>query len=118
MRVVFHHQEQRFDFTMSTNLVQASTEAVNRGKSMVVIACLSWSCLRSGGGTFFQVESISARQNTMEYFCSLDWRLWRHKHWNMMSLTFVSIFKQFYAMFYKPSTTPIYTTPNLSTLHW
>jgi len=41
----------------------------------------------------------------------LNWQLWRHKHWNMASLTFVSIFKEFYAMFYKPSTTPIYTTP-------
>jgi len=35
----------------------------------------------------------------------------------MTSLTFASMFKQFYAMFYKPSTAPIYTTPDLSTLH-
>jgi len=27
------------------------------------------------------------------------------------------MFQQFYAMIYKPSTTPIYTTPYLSTLH-
>jgi len=27
----------------------------------------------------------------------------------MMSLTFVNIFEQFYAMFHKPSTTPIYS---------
>jgi len=31
----------------------------------------------------------------------------------MTSLTFVSVFKQFYAMFYRPSTTPIYATPYL-----
>jgi len=35
----------------------------------------------------------------------------------MTSLPFVNMFKQFYAMFYTPSTTPIYTTPYLSTLH-
>jgi len=35
----------------------------------------------------------------------------------MTSLTFVSMFKQFYAMFYKPSTTHIYTSTYLSTLH-
>jgi len=34
----------------------------------------------------------------------------------MASLTFVSMSKQFYAMFYKPSTTPIYTTPYLFAL--
>ena len=33
----------------------------------------------------------------------------------MTSLNFVRVFKQFYATFYKPSTTPIDTTP---TLHW
>jgi len=32
----------------------------------------------------------------------------------MMSLTFVSMFKQFYSKFDKPSMTPIYTTPYLS----
>jgi len=32
----------------------------------------------------------------------------------MMSLTFVSMFKQFYSKFDKSSTTPIYTTPYLS----
>jgi len=31
-----------------------------------------------------------------------------------MSLTFVSIVKQFYSKFDKPPTTPIYTTPYLS----
>jgi len=35
----------------------------------------------------------------------------------MTSLTFVSMFKQFNALFYKPSTTRIYTTPYLSALH-
>jgi len=35
----------------------------------------------------------------------------------MTSLTYVSMFKQFYPMFYKHLTTPIYTTPYLSTLH-
>jgi len=39
---------------------------------------------------------------------------------NMTSLTFVSMFKQFYSKFDKPSTTPICTTPYLScsTLSW
>jgi len=32
----------------------------------------------------------------------------------MTSLTFVSMFKQFYSKFDKPETTPIYTTPYLS----
>jgi len=32
----------------------------------------------------------------------------------MTSLTFVSMFKQFYSKFDKPSTTLIYTTPYLS----
>jgi len=56
----------------------------------------------------------------LENFCDLIWQLWRHKHWNMTSLTFFSMFKQFYSKFDKPSTTPIYTTPYLSytTLTW
>jgi len=28
------------------------------------------------------------------------------------------MFKQFYSMFYKPSTIPTQTTPYISTLHW
>jgi len=28
----------------------------------------------------------SARQKTIENFCALNCQLWRHKHWNMMSL--------------------------------
>jgi len=35
-----------------------------------------------------------------------------------MSLTFVSMFKQVYSKFDKPSTTPIYTTPYLSIIHY
>jgi len=35
----------------------------------------------------------------------------------MTSLAFVNSNMQLYAMFYKRSTTPIYTTPYLSTLH-
>jgi len=34
----------------------------------------------------------------------------------MMSLAFVSMFKQFYVIFYKPSTTPIYTASIYATL--
>jgi len=31
----------------------------------------------------------------------------------MTSLTYASMFKQFYAMFCEPSKTPIYTTPSI-----
>jgi len=49
----------------------------------------------------------------LEHFCDLNWKLWRHKHWIIMSLGFDSMFKQFYSILGKPSTTPIYTTPYL-----
>ena len=61
-----------------------------------------------GGGTFFKVGAQMEIQKNIENFCGLNWQLWRHKHLNMTSLTFVRIFKQFYALFYKPSTTPNY----------
>jgi len=35
----------------------------------------------------------------LECFCDLNWQLWHHKHWNLMSLTFVSMFKQVYSKF-------------------
>jgi len=38
-------------------------------------------------------ESPHLFQKTMENFCSLNWQLWRPTHWNMTSLTFVSMFK-------------------------
>jgi len=31
-------------------------------------------------------------QKGIEKFCGLNWQLWRHTHWNMTSLTFVSMF--------------------------
>jgi len=40
-----------------------------------------------GRGTFFKVGGPSARQKTIENFCGLNWQQWRHKHWNMTSLT-------------------------------
>jgi len=40
-----------------------------------------------GGGTFFKVGGTSARQKTIEHFCGLNWQQWRHKHWNMTSLS-------------------------------
>ena len=64
----------------------------------------------SEGGIFFKVGGTSARQKTMEklLYNSLNWQLWRHKRWSMTSSLLPPYFKQFYAMFYKPLTTPIY----------
>ena len=56
-----------------------------------------------------QVHAIKFRT-----FLWFECQPWRHKHWTMTSLTFVSMFKQFYSKFDKPSTTPIYTKPYLS----
>jgi len=56
----------------------------------------------SGGETFFKVEGASARQK-LKNFCSLNWQMLRHTHWNTTSLTFVSMCKQFNAMLYKTS---------------
>ena len=39
-----------------------------------------------GGGTFFKVEGHKSTSKTIEYFCDLNWQLWRHKYWNMTSL--------------------------------
>jgi len=62
-----------------------------------------------GGRNIFQSgEAQMEIQKGIENFCGLNWQLWRHKHWNITSLTFVSMFQQFYAVFYKPSTTPKY----------
>jgi len=62
--------------------------------------------LRMGSGTRFKVGWTSARQKIRAI--------------NMTSLTFVSIFKQFYWKFDKPSTNAICRTPYLShtTLSW
>jgi len=65
-----------------------------------------------GGGTIFKVvEQVHVKK--LE-FLNLNRQLWRHKHWNVKSLTFVRMFKQFYSKFDNPSTTAIYTTPYLS----
>jgi len=76
--------------------------------------------LRMGAGTIFKVGGHKCTSKKLENFCNLNWQLWHHKHWNMTSLTFVSMFKQVYSKFDKPSTTPICTTPYLSytTLTW
>jgi len=38
------------------------------------------------GGAQIHVKII------MKRFCSLNWQPWRHRHWNMTSLIFVSMF--------------------------
>jgi len=70
---------------------------------------------RHGWRNFFQSGGAQMIVKNLQKICGLNWKLWRHKHWNMTSLTFVSMF---HAMFYKPSSTSIYTTPYLSMLHW
>ena len=77
----------------------------------------TWTSAR-GWRNVFQSGGHKGKWKIIEKFWGLNWQLWCHKHWKMTSLTFVSMFKQFYATFYKPSTTPTYTTPYLSTLHW
>ena len=47
-------------------------------------------------------------KSTMLNCCSLNWQLWRDKHWNMTSVTFVSMFKQFISP----------QQPHLSALRW
>jgi len=50
-----------------------------------------------GGGTIFKVvEQVHVKK--LE-FLNLNRQLWRHKHWNVKSLTFVRMFKQFYSKF-------------------
>jgi len=92
-------------------------------KSSVIVSMV---VMGSSGDTFLKVKAQVQVKKPMENFCNLNRQLWRHKHWNMTSLTFVSIFKQFYARFYKPSTTlsilhPVYLHYTLSiyaTLTW
>jgi len=48
--------------------------------------------LRIGGGTIFKVGWKKSMSKKLKHFCNLNWQLWRHKHWNMKSLTFVSMF--------------------------
>ena len=57
----------------------------------------------------------SPSQKNVEKFCGLNYKLWRHQHRNMTSLTFFSMFKQFCAMFYKPSQHPLSIVHPLST---
>ena len=40
-----------------------------------------------GGGTFFKVggHKCTLKRNYNK-FCGLNWQLWRHRHWSMMSL--------------------------------
>ena len=74
---------------------------------------------KHGGRNFFQSwGGTRASKKAIENVCGLNWQLRSHKHWKMSSLTFVSMFKEFYAMFCKPSTTLIYTRCYLFTLHW
>jgi len=69
-----------------------------------------------GGGTFCKVSGHNCKSKTVENFCGLNLQMWCRKPWNMTSLTFFSMCKQFYAMFHKPSKTAIYSTPYLPTL--
>jgi len=69
-----------------------------------------------GRGTFFKVGVTSARQKIYGKYLWFELGTATSQALKMASLTFVSI-KQFYAMFYKPSTTPIYRTPYLPTPH-
>jgi len=50
-----------------------------------------------GGGTIFKVGGHKCMSKKLESFCDLNWQLWHHRHWNLMSLTSVSMFKQVYS---------------------
>jgi len=39
------------------------------------------------GGTFFKVGAQAHVKKTIQNFCGLNWQQWRHKHWNMTSLS-------------------------------
>jgi len=67
--------------------------------------------IASGGGTVFKVEGASARKKWKNFALSIV----TSQALKYDVLNFVSMSKQFYAMFYKPSTTPVYTTSYLST---
>jgi len=62
-----------------------------------------------GWRNLFKSGGHKSKSKNVEKFCALNCQLWRHKHWNMTSLTSFSMFKQFYAMFYKPSQRPLST---------
>jgi len=53
---------------------------------------------------------------SVENFCGLNWQLWRHKLWNMMSLTFVSNFMQCFISPQRPLS--YYTLSICTTLTW
>jgi len=52
-----------------------------------------------GGGTIFKVVEHKCTSKKLEIFSDLNWQLWHHRHWNLMSLTFVSMSKQVYSKF-------------------
>jgi len=39
----------------------------------------------------FSMWGNKCTSKKVENFSDLNWQLWHHKHWNMMSLTFVSM---------------------------
>jgi len=49
--------------------------------------------------------------------CGLNWQLWRHKHWNTTSITFVNILRNFVQCFISPQRT-LSTTSCLFAPHW
>jgi len=51
--------------------------------------------LRMGTGSIFKVGGNKCTSKNYK-ICDLNWQLLHHKHWNMTSLTFVSMFKQYY----------------------
>jgi len=72
---------------------------------------------KSGEGTSAR-QKYKARQKAMEYLCSLNWQLWRHKHWNMTSLIFVSMFKQFLQCFISPQRSLFTLHPRQAQAGW
>jgi len=44
-----------------------------------------------GGGTFFKVKRNECKSK-IQKVCGLNWQMWRHQHWIMTSITFVSMF--------------------------
>jgi len=42
-------------------------------------------------GELFSKWGAQVHVKETRKFCNLNWQLWHHKHWNMTSLTFVSM---------------------------
>jgi len=55
--------------------------------------------LRICGGTIFEVGWYKCTSKKIRKFLWFELQLWHHKHWFLMSLTFVSMFKQVYSKF-------------------